>query len=360
MKYVGLDWAHRRAQWCALSPGGQVAGEARRGRSRAAAAPSREGRACKGVRDDGVAPVVEPDLVRPVWSWDEHIPGVQVVVVDAPAPRGGGQALAPRSVGLARRHDLAEDIAVTAIPPGEGNLYRRHGFVEALRHDLRAHVGAEGQGRVGLGREVALQVGVAAEDYGQGIHEIGFVEAITEGRPAVRQQQPAAPGVDSDRREGAVRDRRAQELVERGHERRSGARGLEPDTPMRCRRREYRRPRPQGAAARPGLCASSRRRAAGRRARMWPARATKQLPRRRYSSLPGRRRSRSRLRFGDPSGGFHIRRRRDDRARQGRHMEAIMSASCAFSASSAARASGSLSRTGPATPQAQGCTPKPG
>jgi transposase len=27
VKYVGLDWAYRRAQWCALSPGGQVAGE---------------------------------------------------------------------------------------------------------------------------------------------------------------------------------------------------------------------------------------------------------------------------------------------------------------------------------------------
>jgi transposase len=27
MKYVGLDWAYRRAQWCALLPGGQVAGE---------------------------------------------------------------------------------------------------------------------------------------------------------------------------------------------------------------------------------------------------------------------------------------------------------------------------------------------
>jgi transposase len=29
MKYVGLDWAYRVAQWCALSPGGQVAGEGR-------------------------------------------------------------------------------------------------------------------------------------------------------------------------------------------------------------------------------------------------------------------------------------------------------------------------------------------
>src|SRR2546426_11754432 len=29
MKYVGLDWAYRTAQWCALSPGGEVAGEGR-------------------------------------------------------------------------------------------------------------------------------------------------------------------------------------------------------------------------------------------------------------------------------------------------------------------------------------------
>jgi transposase len=27
VKYVGLDWAYRKAQWCALSPGGEVAGE---------------------------------------------------------------------------------------------------------------------------------------------------------------------------------------------------------------------------------------------------------------------------------------------------------------------------------------------
>ena len=27
MKYVGIDWAYRKAQWCALSPGGQIASE---------------------------------------------------------------------------------------------------------------------------------------------------------------------------------------------------------------------------------------------------------------------------------------------------------------------------------------------
>ncbi len=29
MKYVGIDWAYREAQWCALSAGGELAGEGR-------------------------------------------------------------------------------------------------------------------------------------------------------------------------------------------------------------------------------------------------------------------------------------------------------------------------------------------
>ena len=29
MKYVGLDWAYRTAQWCALTPDGEIAGEGR-------------------------------------------------------------------------------------------------------------------------------------------------------------------------------------------------------------------------------------------------------------------------------------------------------------------------------------------
>jgi transposase len=29
VKYVGLDWAYRTAQWCALGPGGEIAGEGR-------------------------------------------------------------------------------------------------------------------------------------------------------------------------------------------------------------------------------------------------------------------------------------------------------------------------------------------
>ena len=27
MQYVGLDWAYRRASWCALGEGGAIAGE---------------------------------------------------------------------------------------------------------------------------------------------------------------------------------------------------------------------------------------------------------------------------------------------------------------------------------------------
>ena len=29
MKYVGIDWAYRKAQWCALAPGGELTGEGR-------------------------------------------------------------------------------------------------------------------------------------------------------------------------------------------------------------------------------------------------------------------------------------------------------------------------------------------
>jgi hypothetical protein len=29
VKYVGIDWAYRKAQWCALAPGGDIAGEGR-------------------------------------------------------------------------------------------------------------------------------------------------------------------------------------------------------------------------------------------------------------------------------------------------------------------------------------------
>jgi hypothetical protein len=29
VKYVGVDWAYRTAQWCALAPGGEIAGEGR-------------------------------------------------------------------------------------------------------------------------------------------------------------------------------------------------------------------------------------------------------------------------------------------------------------------------------------------
>jgi transposase len=34
VKYVGLDWAYRQAQWCALAPGGEIAGGGRVGADR--------------------------------------------------------------------------------------------------------------------------------------------------------------------------------------------------------------------------------------------------------------------------------------------------------------------------------------
>ena len=29
MNYVGIDWAYRKAQWCALAPSGEIAGDGR-------------------------------------------------------------------------------------------------------------------------------------------------------------------------------------------------------------------------------------------------------------------------------------------------------------------------------------------
>ena len=68
MKYVGLDWAYRKAQWCALSPGGEVTGE---GRIRA----DRDGLA-RLVLASPVGCTCTIASVRWVWSclWSSEVP----------------------------------------------------------------------------------------------------------------------------------------------------------------------------------------------------------------------------------------------------------------------------------------------
>ena len=77
MKYVGLDWAYRKAQWCALAPGGEVAGEGqipadRDGLARLVLALGAEVKACVEMMSGAL------------WVRDELVAcGWQVEVADA-------------------------------------------------------------------------------------------------------------------------------------------------------------------------------------------------------------------------------------------------------------------------------------
>jgi hypothetical protein len=167
------------------------------------------------MRKNGISPVVEPDLVGSVEPGNEHVPGVQVVVIQARRSRFLGQAIAPRPVGLAPGGDLAKDLGPARNPPVvNGAPHYLHRLVEAPRHHLRSHVGyADRQSSIGLAGEVALQLGVAPHDLGERFGELGSAEAICQWRAAVREQNPAVSSIDGQRDECAFRRNTRQELV---------------------------------------------------------------------------------------------------------------------------------------------------
>src|SRR5947207_6048550 len=77
MKYVGLDWAYRQAQWCALAPGGEIASEGR-------VAADRDGLARLVFElGDEVKACVEM-MSGALWVRDELVAcGWQVEIADA-------------------------------------------------------------------------------------------------------------------------------------------------------------------------------------------------------------------------------------------------------------------------------------
>src|SRR5712691_4903404 len=77
MKYVGIDWAYRTAQWCALAPGGEIAGEGR-------IAADRDGLARLVLElGDEVEACLEM-MSGALWARDELVAcGWQVQVADA-------------------------------------------------------------------------------------------------------------------------------------------------------------------------------------------------------------------------------------------------------------------------------------
>ena len=77
MKYVGVDWAYRTARWCALAPGGEIAGEGR-------IAADRDGLARLVLElGDEVKACLEM-MSGPLWVRDQLVEcGWQVEVADA-------------------------------------------------------------------------------------------------------------------------------------------------------------------------------------------------------------------------------------------------------------------------------------
>ena len=77
MKYVAVDWAYRTAQWCALDPGGEIAGEGR-------IAADRDGLARLVLElGDEVEACLEM-MSGALWARDELVAcGWQVQVADA-------------------------------------------------------------------------------------------------------------------------------------------------------------------------------------------------------------------------------------------------------------------------------------
>jgi hypothetical protein len=76
-EYVGLDWAYRTAQWCALAPAGELAGEGR-------IASDRDGLARLVLElGDEVTACLEM-MSGALWVRDQLVPcGWQVEVADA-------------------------------------------------------------------------------------------------------------------------------------------------------------------------------------------------------------------------------------------------------------------------------------
>ena len=119
MKYVGLDWAYRAAQWCALNASGEIAGEGR-------IAADRDGLARVVLElGDEVKACVEM-MSGALWVRDELVAcGWQVEVADARKVK----TVAP----LAAKTDKVDASFGRALPPPAGA-----GAVAALARRARA------------------------------------------------------------------------------------------------------------------------------------------------------------------------------------------------------------------------------
>ena len=143
---------------------------------------------------------------------------------DVPAPRGESHV----------------HVAATCEPRG-----RLHRLLEALRHDLRAHVGhAEGEDRV----RVRAQARAAARAYcGSTAQSASTRSSARRVAQACRRRAAGPSSARRRRRAGRARARRlaGEQLVERDLERRRRRSRLQPDRAARRRDPQHGRPRAQ-------------------------------------------------------------------------------------------------------------------
>src|SRR5438876_196515 len=107
VQYVGIDWAYREAQWCALAPGGGIAGEGR-------ISADRDGLAQLVLRLGAEVKACVEMMSGAVWVRDELVAcGWQVEVADARKVK----AVAPLAAKSGRRGRSRSRPARSAASP---------------------------------------------------------------------------------------------------------------------------------------------------------------------------------------------------------------------------------------------------
>src|SRR6266498_2543597 len=120
VKYVGLDWAYRTAQWCALDPGGEIAGEGR-------FAADRDGLARLVLElGDEVTACLEM-MSGALWVRDELVAcGWQVEVADAckvRRPPARSRCSGSSSASLCVRARVAITLSVASRPSEQASPF---------------------------------------------------------------------------------------------------------------------------------------------------------------------------------------------------------------------------------------------
>src|SRR6266540_1929320 len=208
MKYVGLDWAYRSAQWCALSAGGELAGEGRiaadrDGLARLVLELGDEVRACLEMMSGALW--VRDQLVG--CGWQVEVADARKVKTVAPLAAKTDKVDARLLAELSRR----ELVPALWLPSLDERALRER--LRRRMHLVRLRTSAKGR-IFGLQTQWGVRVALARLRRGDGLAPLGQrvfgadrfprrADRAARGRAAtVRQGRPArgAAGHDPRRR----------------------------------------------------------------------------------------------------------------------------------------------------------------